>query len=307
MLRVEDFDGLRWNLAVGAYESGDYADCIDHLKHVAPGVEKSDIQGRAEYHLGKKKLAQGDLSDAREHFRSSSVMGSPSSVMSLSQERVRLLEARFRVPARSDQSVKGTTAKARVKEIRYLDDNRYAPSVDLVACVAAYRSGYDSERNDELSRLIRMIKNRADKATVRRLGQLISDLVHRRADLLERIDFIVPIPSDSGRAHARGYSISAVLADAVSVRCSIPVQGDALWVDGSVPELRGVPRRTRKGLLAGIYKSGPMDKIEGRHVLVVDDVVTSGATITSAAESLKRSGAATVSAVALAQTESSRW
>ena len=306
MFKVGQFDDLRWDLAVGAYECGDYADCIDHLKHVPPGIEKNDIRARAEYRLGKRKLAQGDLSDAREHFRMSSIAGSSPMVMSLSQERVRLLEARFRATASSVQSVKGMAAKARVKEIRHLDEKRYAPSVDFVACVAAYRSGYDSERNDELSCLIRMIKNTAEKATIGRLGQLIADLVHRRDDLLERIDFIVPIPSDLGRVHARGYSIPALLACEVSVRCAIPVQEDALWVDGSVPELRGVPRRARKGLLAGIYKSGPMHKIEGRHVLVVDDVVTSGATITSAAESLKRSGAATVSVVALAQTESSR-
>lgn len=306
MLRVGQFDGLRWDLAVGAYELGDYADCIEHLKHVPYGVEKNDIQALAEYHLGKKRLAQGDLSDAREHFRTSSVAGSSPMVMSLSQERVRLLEARFRDPARSVQSVNGMTVKARVKEIRNLDDKRYAPSVDFVACVAAYRSGYDAERNDELSRLIRRMKNTADKATVRRLGRLIADLVHRQTDLLERVDFIVPIPSDLSRVHARGYSIPALLACEVSESCAIPVQADALWADGAVPELRGVPRRARRGLLAGIYKPGPIHKIEGRHVLLVDDVVTSGATITSAAESLKRSGVATVSAVALAQTESSR-
>jgi competence protein ComFC len=59
--------------------------------------------------------------------------------------------------------------------------------------------------------------------------------------------------------------------------------------------------------LEGMFESQATEWIEERQILIVDDVITTGATIKSMAKELKQAGAATVSAVALAHTESSFW
>ena len=115
---------------------------------------------------------------------------------------------------------------------------------------------------------------------------------------------VVSVPLSRGRRIERGYDQAALLADALARAAGARDRGSAArsgararrrrrWADarGAQPERRGRVR------------GGPAAEIAGRDVVLVDDVVTTGATVDAAARALRQAGARTVVVVALARAE----
>ena len=295
------------SLARRAFDSSRFDECLSFLSRLPPDSERNRLESQAAYALGKYLLAQGRISESREQFRTAATRREIPVVMSLSQERNRLLEVLLRDRSQSVLAILGSASQARIKEVLELYEDEFAPEIDYVGCVAAYRSGYDPEKGDALSRLIRRLKRGGEQSTIVELGNLLADFVFSETDLIETVDFILPVPQEPERAQLRNYSIPDLLAKVVSDRCAIPICDKVIATTGTLPELRKIPRRHRMSALEGMFESQATEWIEERQILIVDDVITTGATIKSMAKELKQAGAATVSAVALAHTESSFW
>lgn len=125
---------------------------------------------------------------------------------------------------------------------------------------------------------------------------------HGAEDLLHEVDAVLPIPLSRERLAERGYNQSWLLARQLS-----PAQADAglLLRVRHTPPQRTLPRSARLANLQGAFAVEPlrMHGVRGRHLLLVDDVMTSGASLHSAAQVLLQAGAARVSALVLARTE----
>ena len=107
---------------------------------------------------------------------------------------------------------------------------------------------------------------------------------------------LVPVPLHRWRIWKRGYNQSALLASALARRSGVPARLDLLRRKRATPPLRGLGRRERALAVRGAFEI-PRDRrveIEGRRVILVDDVFTSGATADACALTLKRAGAAAV-------------
>lgn len=121
-------------------------------------------------------------------------------------------------------------------------------------------------------------------------------------DLLHEVDTVLPMPLSRERLAERGYNQAWLLARRLAAD-----QADAgllLRVRHTAPQ-RGLPRSARLANLQGAFAVEPLRarELSGRHLLLVDDVMTSGASLHSAAQTLLQAGAARVSALVLARTE----
>ena len=120
-------------------------------------------------------------------------------------------------------------------------------------------------------------------------------------DALHDADRVLPIPLARERLAERGYNQSWLLA-----RQLAPDKADAtlLLRIRHTPAQRTLPRSERLSNLQGAFAVDPLraPEVRGRHLLLVDDVMTSGASLHTAARVLLQAGAAQVSALVLART-----
>lgn len=113
------------------------------------------------------------------------------------------------------------------------------------------------------------------------------------ADLLGKADVIAPVPLHWRRLWRRRYNQSALLASATSRVSGVPLMVDALTRRRPTRSQGGLSRAARQRNVRGAFMVTPgrRDRVEGRSVLLVDDVLTTGATADSCARTLTRAGA----------------
>ena len=120
--------------------------------------------------------------------------------------------------------------------------------------------------------------------------------------LIEASDLIVPVPLHRGRLWRRRYNQSAELARALSRRTGLALDAGALLRSRPTPSQGAMTSaRARRRNVLGAFKVPERGRVAGRNILLVDDVVTTGATAEAAARALKRAGAAKVRILALAR------
>mgnify|MGYP000775460662 FL=1 len=113
-------------------------------------------------------------------------------------------------------------------------------------------------------------------------------------------DCIVPVPA-SGRA--RGYNVPQLMALPLTRALGVPLYPEALGRTRAKQHQAGLPFEQRMANVAGAFRVTDPDRIEGRKVLLVDDVITTGATAAACAQALLAAGAESVFAIALATVE----
>lgn len=114
-----------------------------------------------------------------------------------------------------------------------------------------------------------------------------------------RLDLIVPVPLYPGRERWRGYNQAALLADALGARLGLAVSAEALVRARDTRSQVGLSAQQRRENVSGAFTAA-RGLVAGRRVLLVDDVVTTGATMAACAEALRLAGAEAVWAVSLA-------
>jgi len=128
-------------------------------------------------------------------------------------------------------------------------------------------------------------------------------LAARAADLRSRFDAIVPMPLSLPRRCVRGFNQAEVIARLVGHISSKAVDSKSLIRRGNTGMHRvAMDRTARNKSVEDIFSVVRPKMIDGKHVTLIDDVLTSGATLSACAEELKKAGASRVTAFTIART-----
>ena len=127
-------------------------------------------------------------------------------------------------------------------------------------------------------------------------------LVVAGADLIADCDLIMPVPTHTRRLLSRRFNQAAILAREVARLESKAFAPDLLRRTRATRSQIGLTNAQRRTNVTGAFRLARRaeERITGRRVLLVDDVITTRATINACARTLKRAGATSVDAVALA-------
>jgi ComF family protein len=122
-------------------------------------------------------------------------------------------------------------------------------------------------------------------------------------ELLAEADMIVPVPLHRRRFFSRRYNQAAELARALSDLSGVAVDNGLLVRARSTRQQVGLAVSERAGNVRGAFAVAPpaRERLRGRRVLLVDDVYTTGATVSAAARILKRRGAMAVDVLTFAR------
>ena len=182
----------------------------------------------------------------------------------------------------------------------------YDPGADAVCAACAIASpGYDRARavlryGETARRLVAGLKY-ADRL---HLTPTLSEWLWRcGAELLADAELLVPVPLHRRRLIARRFNQSALLALGVSRRSGVPAAPDMLVRHRATPAQAGLSRSRRARNVRGAFHVPPALRagLAERRILLVDDVVTTGATAAACARVLRRAGAARIDVLSLAR------
>jgi ComF family protein len=131
------------------------------------------------------------------------------------------------------------------------------------------------------------------------LGQALAALV-RQDEVLSTADAVCPVPLHPARLRERGFNQSLLLAAAISMSTRIPLAEFLARTKNTATQTAKTSPEARLKNLAGAFRLRPDAGTSGKRVLLVDDVMTTGATLDQAAQELLKGGAASVLGVVIA-------
>ena len=115
----------------------------------------------------------------------------------------------------------------------------------------------------------------------RRLGAALRD-----GGLFAGVDMVLPVPLHPYRRMHRGYNQSEYIARGVAEELGVPVDTRILYRRRNNPSQTMLDERQKRENVCDLFGVRHAGRIAGRHVLIVDDVITSGETVTACAEAL---------------------
>lgn len=157
-------------------------------------------------------------------------------------------------------------------------------------------------RGGKVAHILAGMKYYGRRQVCRHMGEILGREL-QPSGFFEGVDYLLPVPLHPGRMRTRGYNQSLLLAEGISQMTGIPV------CDGILRRVRNNQTQTHKSAwerqenASHLFQlAGDTRQLEGKHVMLVDDVLTTGATLTSCAEVLSEIKEIRLSIVTLAWT-----
>ena len=138
------------------------------------------------------------------------------------------------------------------------------------------------------------------------VGVLLGNMLGERlktATLYQDIDLVIPVPLHRKKYKSRGYNQSTFIAGGIAAQMGIGISEDHLIRNNATESQTKKSRYNRYENMRDVFKVNSPEDIIGKHILLVDDVITTGATLEACANALLAIGAIKVSIAALAFAE----
>ncbi len=174
-------------------------------------------------------------------------------------------------------------------------------SMEAIANPPAYDRARAAVRYDDIARALVLGFKYGDRLD---LAPMLGHWMARAgAELTRDADALIPVPLHWRRLWARRFNQSAALAGAISGQCGVPVLHDALKRVRATPQQVGLSKPQRADNVQGAFRVPPAQKaaVAGRRLVLIDDVLTSGATVDTCARALLRAGAAHIDVLVFAR------
>jgi ComF family protein len=163
------------------------------------------------------------------------------------------------------------------------------PAFDYARAAAVYGGG--------VREAIHGLKFGGRRSLARPLGDLVSEQCG--AALTERPDALVPVPLARARERERGFNQAALLAERLAERLALRVRERWLVRLRATAPQSDLAAPERRANVAGAFAAAPA--VAGLHVVIVDDVITTAATVGECASALRAAGARRVGVLAVAR------
>ena len=163
-----------------------------------------------------------------------------------------------------------------------------SPSIERVRSIGPY-AGW-------LRGAVVQVKYHGEWSRVPHLAPLLAQAC---ADLAP-VDALVPVPLHPSRRKQRGFNQTEKLAEELSRELAVPVVLALRRSRRTTPQVR-LDAAGRQANVMGAFAVSPGKRVEGKRLLLVDDVITTGATLGACADVLHSAGASSVSVVTVAR------
>ena len=155
------------------------------------------------------------------------------------------------------------------------------------------------QKGGRVQELLHKLKYKGQQNIGIELGKMIGrDL---RSSPFNEIDVIIPVPLHKNKKKKRGYNQSECIASGLSEALKKPLNTDTLYRIVANPTQTKKHRYERWNNVEGIFDLTDPEKIADKHILLIDDVITTGATLEACASTLLLARNVKVSILALAK------
>jgi ComF family protein len=137
----------------------------------------------------------------------------------------------------------------------------------------------------EMARMVYQLKYGNSPDVGEDLGRLMATDM-QLAHYFDGIDLLVPVPLTKKRQRQRGYNQSEMLARGISDITHLPIAAKALKRQAFHESQTHLSRRERQENVNDVFVVADAETLKGRHVLLIDDVCTTGATLTACAQAI---------------------
>ena len=175
-----------------------------------------------------------------------------------------------------------------IEKIQWTDENPLEDFMDgfyfddvLSCCVYGYYPRL----------LVYGLKVHGKRYIAKGLGKLLAERAQMDGQLF---DLLVPVPVTKKKLRQRGFNQSELLAKYAAEDLKIPCETDVLFKIRETASLKLSSGNDRRLMLEGAFEIRNADKVRGKSILLVDDVITTGSTATECARMLKEAGALSV-------------
>jgi ComF family protein len=183
------------------------------------------------------------------------------------------------------------------KHIQLLTDDPPAPSgLNRIICATLYEP--------PISDAIQALKYGSARSLGHRLGTLIPELTKNRP--WPNDPLVIPVPIHRRRERERGFNQAELLALSICGQTGWELRADLLVRTRYTPPQAKLDKRARQQNLADAFVLQGLEAIQNRHVILVDDVLTTGSTLAACAAALASGQPASISGLCLAYDELSR-
>ena len=181
-----------------------------------------------------------------------------------------------------------------LEKILHIDFYPKPPAqIEKVMRITKYRGG--------TQKLLRKIKFENSLSTLPVMKKILENISNDETvkDFLKNVDVAVFVPLHAARLKERGYNqVELIFSDWLTAQ-KIPVENILIRTKKTV-HLFDLNPAERKKVLSGAFETVEGADVAGKNILILDDIYTTGATVTECAETLKKIGAAQVKVLAFA-------
>ena len=154
-------------------------------------------------------------------------------------------------------------------------------------------------KGGKVQHLIHSLKYKGNQETGVYLGRLFgTDL--QKSELFENVDLVIPVPLHPKKQHKRGFNQSSSIAKGIGEAMEIPIVSNKLIRIINTSTQTKKSRESRWDNVKNAFKVRETSSLENKHILLVDDVLTTGATLESCAQNLLKIPGVRVSVATLA-------
>lgn len=157
-------------------------------------------------------------------------------------------------------------------------------------------------KKSTVQRLIHQMKYRGKRDLGLQLGRWCGQELAQQKELSMQADMLIPVPIHALRRQQRGYNQSEWIAEGLSQSMGIISRPDVMERTKFISSQTRKNRIERWTNVANVFRVTRPTVVQGQHVIVVDDVLTTGATLEACVAELRKAGAATVGIIIIAAT-----